>query len=109
MIQTRSSADRYKHQIFEFIPNTDKLDAVIVPTFNVDDNVDAPETSKLLKIVLLKMVVDVAFKSLINNIEFVDNEFKYDKLELRLKEFIIFNNVVGVAFKLLIGKVKIAD
>jgi hypothetical protein len=44
--------------------------------FNDDKNVDAPETNRLLKLVLLNNVVDVAFKSLIDKIDADDNEFK---------------------------------
>ena len=51
---------------------------IILPiTFNVDNRVESPETYKLLKFVLL----------FINNIEFVDNEFK------------LLNIVVDVVFK----------
>ena len=70
-------------------------DPIILPdTFNDDNNVDAPETTKLLKLVLL----------LINNIEFVDKLFKFvfnvdiDVLVI----FIKFNNDVDVVFKLVI-------
>ena len=65
---------------------------IILPdTFNDDNNVDAPETTKLLKLVLL----------LINNTELVDKLFKFvfnvdiDVLVL----FIKFNNDVDVVFK----------
>ncbi len=50
---------------------------------------------KLLKI--LKMVVDVAFKWLIDRVEFVDKLFKLLKM------------VVDVAFKWLIDKVEFVD
>ena len=70
-------------------------DPIILPDiFNDDNNVDAPETTKLLKLVLL----------LINNIEFVDKLVKLvfnvdiDVLVL----FIKFNNDVDVVFKLVI-------
>ena len=55
--------------------------------FNVDDRAEAPETYKLLKFVLL----------FINNIEFVDNEFK------------LLNIVVDVVFKLLIDNIELVD
>ncbi len=43
-------------------------------TFNDDNNVDAPETYKLVKLVfLLKIDVDVICIFLIDNIELVDN------------------------------------
>ncbi len=45
------------------------------------------------------MVVDVAFKLFIDNVEFVDNAFKLDIVEPPVKEFIILNNVVDVLFK----------
>ncbi len=41
-------------------------------TFNDDNNVDAPETNKLVKLFLLNVVGDVAFKLLIDNVELVD-------------------------------------
>ena len=48
-------------------------DPIILPTiFNDDNNVDAPETNKLVKLVLFNNVVDVLFKLLIDNVEFVD-------------------------------------
>ena len=69
--------------------NTDKPDTVkaelhvnalfniVLPdTNNVETNVDAPETNKLVKLVLLNNVVDVAFKLLIDKIEDVDKLFK---------------------------------
>ena len=40
---------------------------ILPTTFNDDNNVDAPETYKLLKLVLV----------FISNIELVDNEFKF--------------------------------
>ncbi len=43
--------------------------------------------------------VDVVFKVLIDNVEFVDNEFKFDKVEQPVTEVIKFDNVVDVAFK----------
>ncbi len=61
------------------------------------------------KLVLLNNVVYIAFKVLIDNVEFVDNEFRLDKVELPVKEFIILNNVVDVAFKSLIDNVQFVD
>ena len=49
--------------------------------------VDAPETNKLVNLVLLKIVIDVAFKLLILNIELIDKLFK------------LLNIVVDVLFK----------
>ncbi len=73
-------------------------DPIILPTtFNDDDNVDALETSKLEKLVLLNIVVDVACRFDIFNDKFVDNEFK------------LLNVVVDVAFKLLIDKIELVD
>ena len=41
-------------------------DAIILPTtFKDDKHVEAPETNKLVKLVLLNIVVDVAFKLLL--------------------------------------------
>ncbi len=62
--------------------------------FNDDNNVDALETIKLEKLVLLNIVVDVACKFDIFNAEYVDKLFKFVIVELPVKEFIIFNNVV---------------
>ena len=59
-------------------------------TFNELFIVDALETNKFVKLVLLNIDVDVAFKLLIDNVELVDNEFK------------LLNIVVDVVFKLLI-------
>ncbi len=51
---------------------------IILPTtFSELFMVDALETNKLVKLVLLNNVVDVAFKSLIDDIEFVDKLFNY--------------------------------
>ncbi len=48
---------------------------IILPViFKDDNNVDALETNKLVQLVLLNIDVDVAFKLLIDIIEFVDNE-----------------------------------
>jgi hypothetical protein len=47
---------------------------------------------KLLKIVLSNNDVDASFKLLIDRVKFVDTRFKFDKVELPVKEFIIFNN-----------------
>ena len=70
-------------------------DPIILPdTFNDDNNVDAPETTKLLKLVLL----------LINNAELVDKLVK-----LVLNDAIEFNNDVDVVFKLLIDNVDDVD
>ena len=52
-------------------------DPLIIPAaFNDDSNVDAPLTYKLVKLVLLNNVVDVAFKLLIPNTELDDKLFK---------------------------------
>ena len=53
---------------------------------------DAPKTNKLVKIVLSNNDVDAKFKLLIDRVKFVDTRFKFDKVELPVKEFIIFNN-----------------
>ena len=94
--------------------------------FNDDGNVDALETNKLVKLVLLfkllidnielvdnefkllKIVVDVVCKFDIFNAEYVDKLFKFVIVELPVKEFIIFNNVVDVALILLIDNVRLA-
>ena len=69
-------------------------DAIILPTtFKDDKHVEAPETNKLVKLVLLNIVVDVAFKLLIDVVW----------------PFIKFNNVVEVTFKLLINNVELFD
>jgi hypothetical protein len=71
---------------------------IILPTiFNELLIVDALETNKLVKLVLLNIDVDVLFKLLIDNIELVDKLFK------------LLNNVVDVAFKLLIDNVELVD
>ena len=63
--------------------NVAALFNVVAPDiFNDDNNVDAPETYKLVNV-----VVDVACKFVIFNIELVDNEFK------------LLNTVVDVACK----------
>ena len=55
-------------------------EAIILPTtFNELFMVDALETNKLVKLVLLNNVVDVAFKFLIDNIDDVDKLFKLFK------------------------------
>ena len=51
---------------------------VIIPvTFNDDNNVEAPETYKLVKFVLFNKLVDVACKLDIFNEEVVDNELAF--------------------------------
>ena len=71
---------------------------IILPdTFNDDNIVDAPKTNKLVKLVLLNIDVDVAFKLLIDNVELVDKLFK------------LLNIVVDVAFKLLIDNIDDVD
>ena len=71
---------------------------MILPTiFNDDNNVDAPETNKLVKLVLFNNVVDVLFKLLIDKVELVDKLFK------------LVNIVVEVLFKLLIDNVEFVD
>ena len=77
--------------------------------FNDDNNVDALETNKLEKFVLLNIVVDVDCKFDIFNAEYVDKLFKFVIVELPVKEFIIFNNVVDVLFKLLIDNIELVD
>ena len=77
--------------------------------FNDDNNVDALETNKLEKLVLLNIVVDVACKFDIFNAEYVDKLFKFVIVELPVNEFIIFNNVVDVAFKLLIDNIELVE
>ncbi len=50
---------------------------VVVPdTLNDDKNVDAPETNKLVKLVIFNIVVDVNCKFEMFKFEYVDNEFK---------------------------------
>ncbi len=50
---------------------------VVVPdTLNDDKNVDAPETNKLVKLVLFNIIVDVNCKFEMFKFECVDNEFK---------------------------------
>ena len=50
---------------------------IILPViFNDEFIVDAPETNKLVKFVLFNNDVDVAFKLLIEKVEFVDKLFK---------------------------------
>ena len=71
---------------------------IILPViFNDEFIVDAPETNKLVKFVLLNIDVDVLFKLLIDNVELVD------------KLFILLNIVVEVLFKLLIDNVELVD
>ena len=81
------------------------LPIILPTTFNDDNNVEALDTSKLEKFVLLNIDVDVACKFDIFNDEYDDKWFKFVIVELPVNEFIIFNNVVDVAFKLLIDKV----
>ncbi len=57
------------------------FDNVVKPDiFNDDNTVDAPETNKLVKLVLLNNAVDVAFKLSIFNLLYVDNEFELLKI-----------------------------
>ncbi len=63
---------------------------VVPATFHDDKNVDAPETNKLVKLVLLNIVVDVNCKFEMFKFVNVDNEFKS------------LNIVVDVLSKLLI-------
>ena len=73
-------------------------DPIILPTiFKDDKHVEAPETNKLVKLVLFNKLVDVAFKLLIDSIELVDKLFK------------LLNIVVEVLFKLLIDNVEFCD
>ncbi len=48
------------------------FNVVFPETFNDNNNVDDPETYKLVKLVLLKNSVDLAFKLLIDKVEKVD-------------------------------------
>ena len=98
-------------------------DNVVYPdTFNDDNNVDALETNKLEKLVLLNIDVDVAFKLFMDNVELVDNDVKLlnivvdvafilliDNIELVDNEVKLLNIVVDVAFKLLIDNVELVD
>ena len=85
------------------LPTTFNVEFIVVALFNVvfpetfndDNNVDELLTYKLVKLVLLNILVDVAFKLLIDNIELVDNEFK------------LLNVVVEVVFKLLILNIEL--
>ena len=81
-------------------------------------HVDAPETNKLVKLVLLNIVVDVAFKLLILNIELVDKLFKLLNIVVDVLfkydnwvvcPFINPKNVVYVAFKLFILYIELVD
>ena len=56
----------------------------------------------ILRLSSLATVVDVVFKLLIDNIEFVDKLFKLFKVELPVNAFIIPNNDVDVVFKFVI-------
>ena len=96
---------------------------IILPViFNDEFIVDAPETNKLVKFVLFNNDVDVAFKLLIDKVEFVDKLFKLvnivyevlfrlviDKVDALDKLFKLVNIVVDVLFKLLIDKVEFVD
>ncbi len=80
------------------VPTANNIPVVKLPdTFNELLIVDAPETNKLVKFVLFNNDVDVAFKLLIDNIEFDDKLFK------------LLNIVVDVAFKLLIDNIEFDD
>ncbi len=70
---------------------------IILTTFNDELIVDAPDTIKLVKLILLNNEVDVAFKLLLFKTELDDNEFK------------LVNIIVDVAFKLLILKTELDD
>jgi hypothetical protein len=77
--------------LVKLAPLPEKDVEVQVPTtFNELFMVEAPETNKFVKLVLLNIDIDVVFKLLIDNVELVDNEFKLLKI------------VVDVVFKLLI-------
>jgi len=96
---------------------------IILPTiFNELLIVDALETNKLVKLVLLNIDVDVLFKLLIDNIELVDKLFKLLKvvvdvafkllinnIELIEKLFKLLKVVVDVLFKLLIDNIEFVD
>ncbi len=73
------------------------LPIILPTTFNELLIVDAPETNKLVKLVLFNNDNDVAFKLLIENVEALDKLFK------------LVNIVVDVAFKLLIDNVEALD
>ena len=83
--------------------------------FNDDNNVDALETNKLEKLVLL-------FKLVIDKFEFVDRLFKLlnivvdvalilliDNVELVDRLFKLLKIVVDVAFKLFIDNIELVD
>jgi hypothetical protein len=96
---------------------------IILPTiFNELLIVDALETNKLVKLVLLNIDVDVLFKLFIDNIELVDKLFKLlnivvdvafilliENIEFVDKLFKLLNIVIDVAFKLLIDNVELVD
>ncbi len=66
---------------------------------------NAPETSKLVKNCLFNN--DVKLKLSIDKVEFVDKLFKSDKVELPVKEFIIFINDDDNKFKFDVDVLKI--
>ena len=72
-------------------------------TFNDDNNVDWLDTIKFVKFVLLNIVVDVLFKLLIDNIEFVDKLFKLLKVVVHVASKLLINNLelVEKLFKIL--------
>ena len=53
---------------------------VFPETFNDELNVDELETIKLLKFVLFNKLVLVVFKLLIDKVELLDNEFKFENI-----------------------------
>jgi hypothetical protein len=73
------------------------LPIILPTTFNDDNNVEALDTSKLEKFVLLNIDVDVACKFDIFNAEYVD------------KLFTLLKIVVDVACKLLIFNTEFVD
>jgi hypothetical protein len=76
--------------------------------FNDDNNVDALETTKLEKIVLV-LFIDVACKFYLFNDKYVDKLFKFVIVELPVNAIIIFNNVVEVVFKLFVDNIEFVD
>ena len=98
------------------------LPIILPTTFNDDNNVEALDTSKLEKLVLLNIDVDVACKFDIFNAEYVDKLFTLlkivvdvafnlliDNIELVDRLFKLLNIVVDVLFKLLIDNIEVVE
>ena len=82
---------------------------MILPTiFNDDNNVDAPETNKLVKFVLFNNVVDVLFKLLIDKVELVDKLFKLVNIVFDVVVKLLIDNIDDVD-KLLIDNIEFVD